>query len=437
MTYFNKRSMRIGCPVSFEIVYNRVCDKLMIKKAIATHNHDTNGELFRTVYPKNRLEALQNENLSDQVGLEPKSKKFKYFLEKKYGTYLTPKDCANIKSKFKKTDEKEVNESLNDIASEFTKASGNIFDVCVNEQEELQSIYIQTKEGVDLFNSMPSVLMVDGTYKINSLDMPLFIFMASDSLNSGRIIASCLVTAETKDIIDEVLKKFKQFNAKSGEIKMIIADKDMSQIASLKKAFPGANVHLCLFHILQAFLRQMNSLRKQSSIESQDIELAMKMFRQMAFSTSESEYHEISKRFCDTFPEKVTNYFKENWGHMSEMWAGYAFKNVTCYGETTNNKLESKNGQIKTLINHTDNLDMCLRKLIRLMQDDHANSKYKVSYIKLTTPKLENADSALLTMIKLGSTPKAVSIVKKNEKLAQSKSINSIKLNANEYEVFY
>ena len=49
------------------------------------------------------------------------------------------------------------------------------------------------------------------------------------------------------------------------------------------------------------------------------------------------------------FPEPVCNYFKENWGNNPQDWAGFAFKNMTCYGETTNNKLKFKNAQIKAL----------------------------------------------------------------------------------------
>ena len=105
----------------------------------------------------------------------------------------------------------------------------------------------------------------------------------------------------------------------------------------------------------------------------------------MAFATTKNEYCEIAERFNKKFPEPVTQYFNDNWGYMPDNWAGYSFQNLICYGETTNNKLESKNGQIKNLINSTDNLDQCLKKLIRFIKDDHANSKYNVTYIKFSS----------------------------------------------------
>ena len=96
----------------------------------------------------------------------------------------------------------------------------------------------------------------------------------------------------------------------------------------------------------------------------------------MAFVSTELEYQEISERFVQLFPGDVSDYFNTNWNQIHQSWACYALNQVICYGETTNNKLESKNGFIKALINSSDNLD---------------------------------------------STPKAVSVVLKNEALARRK----------------
>lgn len=423
--------MRIGCPVQIEVVYNRIIEKLVIKKVCTEHNHEVDEEIYKTLYPKVRLEPLKNQNLQDYVELEPQSKKFKFFVEKKFNTYLSQKDSANLKAKYRNGKKCEITDNLNRIAENFSGQNGNIFDVCVNESDELTFIYIQTKEGVDLFDRMPSVLMIDGTYKINSLGMPLYVFMGSDSLNSGRIIAACLIVSETQDIIDNILAKFKEFNPKANEVELIVADKDLSQKASLEKAFPCAIVHLCLFHIEQAWLRKISKF----GLEKSDEELANKMFRQMAFAQTEIEYAEIEERFSKTFKKEVVDYFDENWAKIADSWAGYSFKNLICYGETTNNKLESKNGAIKTLINSTDNLDRCIEKLIRFIQDDHANSRYKVNYIRLTTAKSSVTDSKLIVMMKLASTPTAVGIVKKNEKLANAKGITAEMVDENTYTV--
>ena len=82
--------MRIECPFSIDISYVRILNKLVIKQSNLTHNHETNKELYSTLYPNNRLGALKKEDLEDQIALEPKLKKLKLFLEKKYNFIFFP-----------------------------------------------------------------------------------------------------------------------------------------------------------------------------------------------------------------------------------------------------------------------------------------------------------------------------------------------------------
>ena len=405
----------LECPVQFVLLYSRIMEKLVLKTAVHSHNHEVSKDIYNSVYPDVRLAPLKGENLSDQIELEPKSKRFKLYLEKKYGTYLTLKDVSNIKAKHI-ADPDDITISLNNIVEKFTSIQGNIFEAVTNQKDELQYIFIQTKEGFELFTSMPSALMIDGTYKVNSLNMPLYIFMGSDSMGFGRIIAAGLVVCEKKDIVNSILEKFKQHNKASQNTELVVVDKDLNQMMCLKEAFPKSLVHLCLFHVLQAFLRKIVTFKMEKS----DEELAKKMFRQMAFSTSQLEYEEIAEKFKSKFPQPVSEYFQENWNKISENWAGYSFKDIVCYGETTNNKLESKNAKLKNLINHTDSLSICIEKLIKFMKDDNENMKYNVNYQKLTIPKTGSEDSDLMTIFKLISTPRAVGIMKKNEKLAKS-----------------
>ena len=39
-----------------------------------------------------------------------------------------------------------------------------------------------------VFEKFPEVLLVDGTYNVNSIRMPLYCFMAEDGFGKGRVI---------------------------------------------------------------------------------------------------------------------------------------------------------------------------------------------------------------------------------------------------------
>ena len=53
---------------------------------------------------------------------------------------------------------------------------------------------------------------MDGTYKLNDLDMPVYIFMASDALGSRWIVAAAILPSETSDEIGDAIKKLKTLN---------------------------------------------------------------------------------------------------------------------------------------------------------------------------------------------------------------------------------
>ena len=70
-------------------------------------------------------------------------------------------------------------------------------------------------------------------------------------------------------------------------------------------------------------------------------------------------------------------YFNENWNECSEIWSGYDLKDIILNNETTNNKIESKNGALKQLINAIDSNVVCIEKLARFMKDDLEIMEYR------------------------------------------------------------
>ena len=147
--------------------------------------------------------------------------------------------------------------------------------------------------------------MLDGTYSLNDRNMPVYILMAPDTLGYGRIVAAAIVSSETTDSVANFLRAFKRINKCWASIETIIIDKDSAEIAAIRDEFKGVNIFLCYFHILKAFLHQIGKSNIHESLK----ENAIKMFREMAFSTSEIEYEEIKNRFIKEMPDKISDYF--------------------------------------------------------------------------------------------------------------------------------
>ena len=70
----------------------------------------------------------------------------------------------------------------------------------------------------------------------------------------------------------------------------MISDKDFNERAILKKEFPDAALHLCLFHTLRYFKREITT--ENMGIRSGEQEIALELITKLVYSQSESAYME-------------------------------------------------------------------------------------------------------------------------------------------------
>ena len=85
------------------------------------------------------------------------------------------------------------------------------------------------------FASYPEVLMIDATYKLNDLRMPLYLMMIVDANGQSEIIATFLTVFETEDAITKMAEKIKSHNDNWPQTKVIISDKDFTERMVFKK----------------------------------------------------------------------------------------------------------------------------------------------------------------------------------------------------------
>ena len=82
------------------------------------------------------------------------------------------------------------------------------------------------------FNLFPEVLIIDGTYSVNKLRMPLYTFLVEDGDGVGRVAAYCFVCNECKATIDAVLKQFATIYDVS-LVSCVTVDKSLNEIIYL------------------------------------------------------------------------------------------------------------------------------------------------------------------------------------------------------------
>ena len=126
-----------------------------------------------------------------------------------------------------------------------------------------------------------------------------------------------------------------------------MSDKDFNERAVFRKEFPEAALHICLFHTLRTFRREVTT--EKMGIRPGERDHALEIITKLAYSKSEAEYDEHYQELLQSGLKTVISYYNSHWHGIRHEWVE-CFKGV-CFtlGERTNNRLENINGKIKSV----------------------------------------------------------------------------------------
>ena len=93
----------------------------------------------------------------------------------------------------------------------------------------------------------PEILYLDGTYCLNNLGYPVYVFLTTDGELHGNVAAYAIVKDEKKVTLTGLLREFVALNPASTGIETIVLDKDAAEIAAVKAVLPNTNILLCRF----------------------------------------------------------------------------------------------------------------------------------------------------------------------------------------------
>lgn len=102
-------------------------------------------------------------------------------------------------------------------------------EVIVDHDDTLNAIYYQDDIMKKTFNAYPDLLMLDATYKLNDLRMPVYILVCVDGNGESEIAGIWIVLNEDKDTIVRMTDCFKMFNPSHHLVEVIMIDKDMNE----------------------------------------------------------------------------------------------------------------------------------------------------------------------------------------------------------------
>lgn len=249
----------------------------------------------------------------------------------------------------------------------------------------------------DDFTSYPEIIFLDATYKLTELRLPVYIFMVEDSMGLSEVVGVALLVNESKETMEWLIDSFKKNNDTKG-LRVVMADKDITERNVIKERL-NVPVLICLFHALKAFKREMATLK----LPTCDSGNAKELFQKMCYSKTAVEYTEHLQKFKELNNEPLQKYFREHWEHISSDWVRCLKSQYGNFLNSTNNRLESFNSKLKSVINHHSSLETFIKSFFIVLKTlrnerDHVIAsefqKQKVS-LKDSTDTETNINCAL------------------------------------------
>ena len=171
-----------------------------------SHNHEVSKELYLSLPRQRSLPLEFLEEVKSAIKLKANNKLLRQKIEQETGKMVTLKDLSNIKYKSKLSLNKNDIESIVEFLQ---KQRTSTFDVMVDNENNFKTLLYQDLYMKIMFNKYPEMIIVDATYKLLDLRLPVYLILAIDENGFSEIVGLFLVEEESKDVTSSVVNKFK------------------------------------------------------------------------------------------------------------------------------------------------------------------------------------------------------------------------------------
>ena len=280
------KSFRQGCPFEVHITLSEDGKYLQVNRISTTHNHVLQKQIYESL-PRQRAARTKEvtRDIEDAIKLQANPKLLKEKIETSTGKKVTLKDISNIKQNSKRNIQKN---DLEDVIGYLKKQPGCCTDVVVDEENNFKSLFYQDAHMQNIYTHFPEILLVDATYKLLDLRMPVYLLMGIDGDGLSEVVAMFIVAEETKEVIQATVELFKKHNPSWDETKVVKSDKDFTERDVFKSCFPALSLSICLYHTLRSFRREITC--EKMGITSAERLRALEILSSLAHSKTAGEY---------------------------------------------------------------------------------------------------------------------------------------------------
>ena len=161
--------------------------------------------------------------------------------------------------------------------------------------------------------------MIDGTYNVNASHMPLYSFMIEDGYGHGRTVFYAATTDESAQHLSAIVQAFKQCHPTYGTTKVVIIDKDFTELAVLKEELPNTTILFCQFHVIKCFYKAVSDLE----VPKERRDALRKVLHDIVYSENMDEYVDYLAEIVHLGNPSFEKYFYDNWNNCTDMWVSF------------------------------------------------------------------------------------------------------------------
>ena len=244
-------------------------------------------------------------------------------------------------------------------------------------ERNLLGIFWQDREMKESFAAFPELMCIDATYKLLELGFPVYVMVCIDSNGQTEVVAACVLVTENALCVAWMMNTFKQHNEAWKKIRVIMADKDISEREIIKSSIPDAAILICLFHTLRSLRREITC--EKMGITAGQRNACLEMLQKLAYASSVAKYNDLYEEFQRGAPKEVISYFNKNWHPIKDEWVLGMKSDCGSFLTFTNNRLENLNGKLKQVIDRYSSLEDFIDKFFITLKALRRERDHKVA----------------------------------------------------------
>lgn len=413
-----QRSFSLGCEAKITLSYNKALNCLVVKECLLDHNHRTGEEVHKHYPSTRRLSMEESKEIVDILSLKPNNKHVRDHVVRKFGKVVTLKDIQNLKKKLRE----ESTMGLRDAPLVLEKLTHALQDqgatggVVVDDEYSLVILYYESSHMSKLFSKFPEILLIDGTYNINKVGMPLTCLMVEDGFGHGRVVFYAVTAREDTAHLQTIVQSFKEQNSQWESVRVIIIDKDFTEHKVLKEEFPNAVILYCQWHVIKAMYKGI----VDSDVHKSDREECRRIIQLLVHAKDETQYKSLKIELYNTANKAFRLYFERNWESCKSMWVTFERDQHTHFANTTNNRLESHNQKLKDLTSRSSSLSEMFENILLYCRTSAAEYSQQSFKEEFTTQSCSVTETPTTQEIRSVYTQYAATLILEQLKLAQS-----------------